>query len=184
MVFLPRLSSFSAEVGLAEPLAAVIREHEEVEKGSTSRFVKEELQFAHGCLLLARGRAREAVAILDPLARASGLIRRHRALGRAYQSLRLWKEAAAEYERFLKDPNGKWWFAENSAIWVLDQFRLAQIHERLGDPVRARHWYDRFLDDWRDADPDIPEMIQARERLVALGGSASNEEADSPGGKR
>ncbi len=183
MAFLPQLASFSAEVGLAEPLGSVIREHEEAEKRSTSRFVKEELQFAHGCLLLAGGRSMEAIPLLEPLARASSLIRRHRALGRAYESLRLWKEAAAEYERFLADRNSKWWFAENSAIWVLDQFRLAQIHERLGDPVRASHWYERFLDDWRDADPDIPELIQAKARLAALGGSAGKEQVDAPGGK-
>ncbi len=33
---------------------------------------------------------------------------------------------------------------------------------------RARHWYERFTDDWKDADPDIPELIEARERLAKL----------------
>ena len=50
----------------------------------------------------------------------------------------------------------------------LDQFRLAQVYEQLGDTDRARHWYERFLDDWKDADPDIPEVIEARERLASL----------------
>ncbi len=26
-------------------------------------------------------------------------------------------------------------------------------------------WYERFTEDWKDADPDIPELIEARERL-------------------
>ena len=30
---------------------------------------------------------------------------------------------------------------------------------------RARHWYERFTADWKDADPDILELIEARERL-------------------
>ncbi len=33
---------------------------------------------------------------------------------------------------------------------------------------RARHWYERFTEDWKDADPDIPELIEARERLGEL----------------
>ena len=30
------------------------------------------------------------------------------------------------------------------------------------------HWYERFLDDWKDADPDIPEVIEAQEQLAVL----------------
>ncbi len=32
----------------------------------------------------------------------------------------------------------------------------------------TRHWYERFTEDWKDADPDIPELIEARERLGEL----------------
>ncbi len=40
--------------------------------------------------------------------------------------------------------------------------------KKLGDTDRARHWYERFTEDWKDADPDIPELIEARERLGEL----------------
>ncbi len=53
---------------------------------------------------------------------------------------------------------------------VLDQFRLARVYEELGNTDRARHWYEQFTDDWKDADPDIPELIEARERLAELNG--------------
>ena len=36
------------------------------------------------------------------------------------------------------------------------------------DTDRARHWYERFTEDWKDADPDIPELIEARERLAEM----------------
>ncbi len=55
-----------------------------------------------------------------------------------------------------------------SAIQVLEQFRLAKLYDRLDNTDRARHWYERFTEDWKDADPDIPELIEARERLGEL----------------
>ena len=36
---------------------------------------------------------------------------------------------------------------------------------------RARHWYEHFTEDWKDADPDIPELIEARKRLAELKGA-------------
>ncbi len=51
---------------------------------------------------------------------------------------------------------------------IIDQYRLARVYEKLGDTDRARHWYERFTEDWKDADPDIPELIEARERLEEL----------------
>ncbi len=52
---------------------------------------------------------------------------------------------------------------------ALFHFRmLALVYEKLDDTDRARHWYERFTEDWKDADPDIPELIEARERLAEL----------------
>ncbi len=34
---------------------------------------------------------------------------------------------------------------------------------------RTRTETNRFLTDWKDADPDIPELIEARKRMAALG---------------
>ena len=59
---------------------------------------------------------------------------------------------------------------EPGVVFVLDQHRLAGIHERLGNTERARYWYGRFLHDWRKADPGTPEVEDAKRRLAALGG--------------
>jgi serine/threonine protein kinase len=45
---------------------------------------------------------------------------------------------------------------------------LAQVYERLGDNARARRLYDQFIADWKDGDPDIPELVTARQRLAML----------------
>ncbi len=38
----------------------------------------------------------------------------------------------------------------------------------IDDTDRARHWYERFTEDWKEADPDIPELIEAKKRVAAL----------------
>jgi len=55
-------------------------------------------------------------------------------------------------------------------IFALEQHRLAGIYERLGNTERARHWYGRFLNDWKNADPGAPGVEDAKRRLAALGG--------------
>jgi tetratricopeptide (TPR) repeat protein len=168
LVYLENLIVHSVESGQAEPLARVTAVHEAVERGSNSRFVREQIGFAHGTLALIRGQPARAREILAPLTRASKIQSRHHVVGRAYEALGLWREAASAYEEVVGNPHDRALY--KPALWVLDQYRLGQIYERLGDGARARHWYGRFVDDWKDADPDIPELTTARRRLEVLGG--------------
>ena len=47
--------------------------------------------------------------------------------------------------------------------------RRAQIYEALGDEEKAVDFYKRFIDLWRDADPEFqPLVIEARASLDAL----------------
>lgn len=78
---------------------------------------------------------------------------------RAAEPLGMWPEAAAEYEEVLKSPHRKEYLS-NPAVWILDRFRAAQAYERLGEAARARQWYERFAADWKEADPDVPELIR------------------------
>jgi superkiller protein 3 len=65
-------------------------------------------------------------------------------------------EAIAEYERILKiNPN-----------YPLAHYHLGQAYERQGDAPRARAAYERFLQSWREADADAPEVIAAKARLA------------------
>ena len=61
-------------------------------------------------------------------------------------------EAIAEYERILKlNPN-----------YPLVHYHLAQAYERKGDRDQAHAEYQRFLQVWKDADADIPEVVHAK----------------------
>ncbi len=47
-------------------------------------------------------------------------------------------------------------------------YYLAQLYEKRGEVEQARKYYSTFLDLWKDADPDLPELIDAKERLARL----------------
>ena len=86
-------------------------------------------------------------------------------LGDAYLRLGQFDEAAAEYERVLMlNPN-----------YPLARFHLAQAFEGKGQIDEARENYRLFLETWKDADADIPEVVSARKSLNES--SASDVEA-------
>jgi tetratricopeptide (TPR) repeat protein len=164
-----QLAAYAVDLRLTEPLEHVIGVLERRAGGSPPRLVREELQFARGCLALVRGRAGEARDLLEPITRGSAFHARHFVLAQAFEELGLWRDAAAEYELILENAYKARFYAPLS---LLDRFRLARVYERLGDSARARQQYEQFLTDWKDADPDIPEVIEARKRLLELGGTA------------
>jgi cytochrome c-type biogenesis protein CcmH/NrfG len=43
---------------------------------------------------------------------------------------------------------------------------LGKIHEEQGETAKAIELYEKFLDLWKDADPGIAEVDDARERLI------------------
>ena len=77
-------------------------------------------------------------------------------LANAYLELARFDEAIAEYERILKlNPN-----------YPLVHYHLALAYERKGQPDQARAEYEQFLNVWKDADADIPEVIAAKKALA------------------
>ena len=48
-------------------------------------------------------------------------------------------------------------------------FRVAGLYEKKGDKAKAIEHYKKFLEIWKNADPDLPEPGLAKARLAALG---------------
>jgi tetratricopeptide (TPR) repeat protein len=60
----------------------------------------------------------------------------------------------------------------NNQAWVVDQTRalyaLARLEEETGDLASAREHYREYLSRWGEADMEVPEVVEARSRVVAL----------------
>jgi tetratricopeptide (TPR) repeat protein len=88
-------------------------------------------------------------------------------LARAYQQMGEIDKAIAEYEKLTGfDPKSE----DRRLIHPKYYYRLGRLYERKGWPGKAIENYEKFLDLWKDADPGIDEMEDARKRLAGLKG--------------
>ncbi len=78
--------------------------------------------------------------------------------GEAYLAAHQGSEAAAEFQKIL-DHRGIVW---NSPIGALAHLQLGRAYAMAGDRTKARAAYNDFLTLWKDADPDIPILKQAK----------------------
>ncbi len=59
-----------------------------------------------------------------------------------------------------------------AAFYPRGFYLLGKIYEKKGDQKLAIENYEKFLDLWKDADKDLPELIDAKSRLAKLKGAA------------
>jgi len=85
--------------------------------------------------------------------------------GQAYLLERQGREAAREFQKFL-DHRG---VVLNYPLAALARLGLARAYALGGDAAKARAAYDAFFTLWKNADPDIPILRQAKNEAARLG---------------
>jgi len=73
-------------------------------------------------------------------------------------------EAEAEFQKILDHPG----IVLNSPIGTLAHLGLARAYVLQADTAKARAAYQDFLTLWKDSDPDVPVLIQAKKEYANL----------------
>jgi tetratricopeptide (TPR) repeat protein len=115
-----------------------------------------------------RGNHAEAIQILESVRRfdlgiINGLTNNY-LRGQTYLDQRMGKEAAAEFQKIIDHP-GIDTYSEQHPLAHLGLARAAAIS---GDTAKARTEYQNFLALFRDADADLPVLIEARKEYEQL----------------
>ena len=122
-----------------------------------------------------RGNPAEALTLLEPAApydladpqpqfEEGGLLYPAYVRGLAYLVLHRGNEAANEFQKF-RDHRG---VVVNTLLTPLAHYQLARALSMGGDAAGARKAYQDFLTLWKDADPDIPILKEAKAEYARL----------------
>lgn len=85
--------------------------------------------------------------------------------GFAFYKLGEWEAARKEYEWITRMTYSR---LEHGDIYAKSFFMLGKIFEQEGREGDARRNYERFLELWKNADPGLPEIYEAKARLATL----------------
>jgi eukaryotic-like serine/threonine-protein kinase len=84
--------------------------------------------------------------------------------GQAFLALHQGAAAAAEFQKFVDYPGA----VGNNPIGAVARVGLARAYAMQGHTVRARATYQEFFNLWKDADPDIPILKEAKAEYAKL----------------
>jgi tetratricopeptide (TPR) repeat protein len=94
----------------------------------------------------------------------------HAQLARAFDLAEQPDSAIASFERYLAAdaPNALLWEADPSHVAGTHK-RLGELYEQRGDAAKALEHFERFVELWKDADPDLqPRVEEVRRRITRL----------------
>jgi DNA-binding winged helix-turn-helix (wHTH) protein/tetratricopeptide (TPR) repeat protein len=123
---------------------------------------KVHLPLIHSIIERQRGNAARAADLLAP-AGVSTLDVPYR-LGQAYLAAKEPAKAAGQFQKLLDNRGAGWW----QVYAPLAQLGLGRAYAIEGDREKGRKAYDEFFATWKDADPNIPILKQAKAEYAKL----------------
>jgi eukaryotic-like serine/threonine-protein kinase len=92
--------------------------------------------------------------------------------GLAYLRLHKGPEATAEFQKIVDHKGASWgatWVHPNWGLYYApSQLGLARAYSLAGDTAKARKAFQDFFNLWKDADPDIPLLREAKAEYIKL----------------
>jgi tetratricopeptide (TPR) repeat protein len=119
----------------------------------------------HALLKIAEGKPAEAAAGMDPLTFRSALTDVVDIWALAKFQSGDFAAAARGYDFLTSKDARQGLSASQPFSWLM----RGRTYARLGQTEEARKSYQRFFDHYKDADPDVPLLLQAREEFARLG---------------
>jgi len=126
--------------------------------------------YAAGCIESSKGNLEASVANFERLVEAYPDFSTWFLLAKAYLASGRLGEAVAEFEKALSRYDYE--RADETISAVKAYYLLGLAYEKSGWNKKAIEQYEEFLEIWKDADPGIPEVEDAKERLAKLKGKA------------
>jgi tetratricopeptide (TPR) repeat protein len=125
---------------------------------------------AEARLELARGHDEQATALLERAVLTAGTISDEYRSTLAFACRLSGDPVRAEstYLALVATKEALGWEPQES--WILAHYELGKLYQEQGDTAKAIDFYDRFLTIWKDGDPDLVALADARARLRALAG--------------
>jgi len=122
--------------------------------------------YAAGCIEFSKGNLEKSVDNFEKVVEVNPIFPSWFLLGRAYLASGRLGEAVAEFEKILSSYDRYRLF--NTIRAVKTYYLLGLAYEKSGWTKKAIENYEEFLDIWKDADPGIPEVEDAKERVKKL----------------
>ena len=86
-------------------------------------------------------------------------------------------EAITWFERYVTSTYPYRWRDTDYAFLAGSYKRLAELYDAKGDREKAASYYSKFIDLWKDADPELqPKVAEAKARLARSSGERKEEE--------
>jgi tetratricopeptide (TPR) repeat protein len=172
-----QITNFYAVSGQPEKARAIFaRDEAQVRDSIARRLAEPQLHRQRGEVLLAEGKPLEAIAefrasemtVDGPIGNC--LICLSVPLGRAFDRANMPDSTIYWFEHYLATP------AMNRLNLDLDvssvpniSRRLGELYEARGDRAKAAAYYQKFVDLWKNADPELqPQVAEIRQRLARL----------------
>ncbi len=164
------LSRYYARAGRLDEAARLLAEYERTVPEGIRRGDGER-HGAEGDLLLARGRIADAIARYQAWYDEAGFDNRALfEIATAYEQAHTPDSALTYYERLVTTPS-LFRVYSDKLVLAPTYKRLGELYEARGDRAKALEYYGRFVDLWKDADPELQPVVRdVRARLAGLAG--------------